>query len=425
MERLYHYLWKFKMFGKHLEDSDGNDIEVIDPGCHNENAGPDFFNAKIKINGVIWVGNVEIHVKASDWHRHSHHRDPAYDNIILHVVGISDCPVKRADGSTVPQVVITMPENFYKTLGILSENIDKLRCARHVNDIPDLNKTDWLETLMIERVQQKAAHILEILDMTKGDWEQTCFISLARALGFGINSDPFEMLAKSVPLQYLHHHNDNIFQLEALLLGQAGMLDSSVHILDEYYQTACAEYYFLARKYGLKPLNIALWKYSKTRPQNFPHRRIAFLAKTCENGFSLFSKIKCNSKDVDNLAGLFRHELEGYWKEHFSFDTEAMKAPASLSASSIMLIIINMVVPLLYANAARTDNPEQGEKAINILYSLKPENNVITRLWESAGIKPKNAAESQALIELKKKYCDTRKCLYCRFGVHYLKTSSN
>lgn len=404
------------MFGKRLKDADGAAIEVIDPGNLNTDAGPDFFNSKIKINGVEWIGNVEIHVKASDWLRHHHDSDPAYDSVILHVVSVSDRRIYRNDGSLIPQVTITLPEDFFKTYAILTESPDSVKCASSLFKLTHLNMTDWLESLSVERIQVKAKKVGDILVLNSNDWEQTCFVMLARALGFGLNGDPFEMLARSVPLRVLHHHSDNPLQIQAILFGQASMLDSSLHIFDEYYQLLCREYYFLARKYGLKPMRPGLWKYSRTRPQNFPHRRIAFLSKACEGGFSLFSRILGHSKDPDSLRELFKWKLTGYWHTHFSFDVGANSISDTLSEASITLLIINAVAPLVYAYGSSRGDYDLAERSLDLLSALPPENNAITRAWGQLGIKSDSALRSQALIHLRKEYCDTRKCLSCRWG---------
>lgn len=411
------------MFGRRLTDADGACIEVIDPGSLNSNSGPDFFNSKIKINGVEWIGNVEIHVKASDWRRHHHDSDPAYDSIILHVVSISDTRIYRNDGSLIPQVVITLPEDFFKTYAALTEESPDLKCAASIHRLPPISVTDWLESLAIERIQCKAGKVRDILSGNGNDWEQTCFVMIARALGFGLNGDPFEMLARSVPLRILHHHSDNPLQIQAVLFGQAAMLDSSLHIFDEYYQLLCREYFFLARKYGLHPMRPGLWKYARTRPQNFPHRRIAFLAKACEGGFSLFSRIIGNVDNLDSMRNLFSWHLSGYWHTHFSFDADAHSVADTLSDSSITLIIINAIAPLVYAYGASHGDCDLAEKSLDLLADLPPENNTITRGWNLLGIKAESALRSQALIHLRKEYCDSRKCLSCRWGHSLLKKS--
>ena len=416
MEKLYHYLWKNKIKGNFLRDIDGLEIEIIDPGIHNLDAGPDFFNAKLKIEGVEWIGNVEIHVKASDWYRHGHEEDPAYDNVILHVVGISDKRITREDGTLLPQVEFTFPESFYRILADLSTQTDNVRCASYLSALPKLTVTDWLETLSIERLQQKSTRILEIRKQTGGDWEQTCFILLARGLGFGLNGDPFEQLAKSLPLKLLHHHSDNLMQLEALLFGQAAMLDPSLYMFDEYFQLLCREYYFLSKKYSLRPIHPGQWKYSRTRPHNFPHRRIALLAGTAYGGFSLFTRLLESVRDLDRLLDVFDLHAEGYWETHYSFDGCSGMVPKELSASSKSLLAINVAIPLLYAYAAITGNFELGEKAAGMMYELKPENNSYVRQWKTLGIGAKDASASQALIHLRKEYCDKGKCMFCRFG---------
>ena len=425
MEKLYHYLWKTGIRGSEYRDVDGLNIEVLDPGIHNQDAGPDFFNSKLRINGTEWIGNVEIHVKASDWYHHGHTEDPAYENVILHVVAVSDKRVKRKDGSLIPQIVLTFPEKFFKTYITLSEQSNFLRCASMLASLPELNKTDWLERLSVERMQQKAEKVKAIHASTDGDWEQTCFILLARGLGFGLNGDPFEMMAKTLPLRILHHHSDNIFQLEALLFGQSAMLDATNFLFDDYYQGLCREYYFLARKYGLKPQRPGMWKYSRTRPQNFPHRRLAFLASCCLGGFSLFTRLLQNCDDVEKLTDTFVMNAEGYWKNHYSFDTEARNVPSELSRSSRTLLVINVAIPLLYAYASFIGDFELGERLIGIMQSLPAENNSYVRQWQSFGFEAKDASRSQALIHLRKEYCDTNKCIYCRFGHYYLRSTAN
>ena len=413
------------MFGRKLRAAGGAEIEVVDPGFHNLDSGPDFFNSKVKIGDTEWIGNVEIHVKASDWYRHGHHTDPAYDNIILHVVGVSDKEVLRADGTVIPQAEITFPQNFFNTLSQLSQDIDSLRCAGQLQDITSLHLSDCLESLAVERLQDKAGRVMKIMKENKGDWEQTCFTIFARSLGFGLNAEPFEMLARSLNLNTLHRHSDHPLQLQAMIFGQAGMLDPSQHIFDEYYQYLCREYYFLARKYNLRPISSALWKYARTRPQNFPHRRLAFLAKTCENGFSMFSQILAAGADIESQEEIFKTNIDSYWQSHFGFGSESTYAPATLSAGSLRLLLINTSAVILYAFGASTGDIDLAEKGVKILEQLPAENNSIIRLFTTNGITCENALRSQALLHLKKEYCDARKCLYCRLGARLLRKSAS
>ncbi len=423
MERLYHYLWKYRMFGSRLRLPDGRRVEVIDPGTPNNDAGPDFFNSKINIIGAEeWAGNVEIHIKASDWFRHGHDKDIAYDSIILHVVASSDCKIKRRDGSIIPQVEVILPPKLYSTYSRLHTDLDAVRCEHSLHTLPPLTVTDWLETLAIERIQTRASNVMRIFALTGNDWQQTCFVILARAMGFGLNGDPFELTALSLPLRIMARHSDNPLQLEALLFGQAALLDTSKHILDEYYQLLCREYYFLARKYGLRPIRSDMCKYARTRPQNMPHRRLAMLAKACEGGFALLRTLLDCKGDPELLTPLFDWKLEGYWASHQSFDSEESQVPARLSTASIRLLMINAVAPLYYAYGMHIGNPDMAECALDLLDALPPEQNTIIRRWQTVGMPVKSAATSQALLQLRREYCDKRNCMRCRFSHQLLRS---
>lgn len=416
MEAVYQYMWKHGLVAKKLPAVDGRTIEIIYPGRHNTDAGPDFVGARLKIGGQEWAGNVEIHVKASDWHRHRHDTDPAYDNVILHVVGINDTLISDKNGDKLPQTVITFPETFIHLYSRLSENITDNPCGNRLKDLSPLTVTGWLESLSVERMQQKSQRILDTVKFVGGDWQRACFITLARALGFSLNSEPLEMLARSLSLSIAAKHSDNILQLEALLFGQAGMLDSSVNIFDEYYQSLCREYFFLARKYGLRPMRRDLWKFARTRPQNFPTRRIAVLAKALSGGFSLLSSIidpVCNNETAE---ALFNWELDGYWSNHLDFDKPGVRLPATLSDTSRRLLAINLAAPILYAYGAWRGDAEMSERGLDIWHDADAENNSIVRKWAKDGIRCCSASDSQAVLQLQKEYCDRKRCLECRFG---------
>lgn len=419
MERLYHYLWKHKIVGSNLHLVDGEKLKILFPGIYNEDAGPDFSNARILIGDTEWVGNVEIHVKASDWFRHKHDSDPAYDSILLHVVGINDTKIARKNGETVPQFLMTYPAQFFSLYESLSNGVEDVRCAPWVRMVPRLVNEDWLESLATERLQQKAERILDCARNCQNDWEQATFIALARALGFGLNSEPFERLARSLPLNYIRRHSNNLFQLEALLFGQAGMLDTSIHILDQYYQSLCQEYFFLARKYGLRPLESHIWKYARTRPQNFPHRRIALLARALHGGFNLNSRLQECRKDIEELKNMFNWELNGYWSTHIGFDQEQLSGGRVLGKGSVDLLCINFAAPMLYAMAKSYGDPEMGEDSMRLWESIEAEQNRYIAQWKRLGFECKNAMRSQALIQLRKVYCDCSRCLECRLG-HWL-----
>lgn len=421
MEALYHYLWKHRMFGPEVTTSDGGTVEILHPGVPNNDAGPDFSAALIRTDGLEWGGNVEIHVKASDWKRHGHHADKAYDSVILHIVGVDDGKVNRTDGSEILQACVAPPPAFYEKYLILTTPLDAPTCLPWLSDIPILNRCDWMSSLGLERIHQKADYMKEILRQNNGDWQQAIFIVASRALGFGLNGVPFEMLAKSLPLNFVMRHRDNPLQIEALVFGQAGMLDSADYQYDDYYQELCREYDFLKAKYSLRPLGPELWKYSRTRPRNFPHRRLAILSAMLADGMQLYASMLEAEGDYDMLIECLDYQASDYWKSHSRFGEApaALPLPVCLSASSKEIILINVVAPFYFAYGSLTGNPDIAEKGLDLLGQLRPERNNIITLWSSHGLKPENAFDSQGLLQLRKNYCDMSRCLECRFG-HYL-----
>ena len=427
MEDIFQLLWSHRMLGLPLTLVGGERVRVIDPGTLNRNSGPDFFNAKIKIDGNLWVGNVEIHLRASDWYRHGHDTDPAYGNVILHVVSVSDSVVLRSDGKAIPQMAVSLPQDFYHTFAYLTSSAPEIRCASRLASLPDIYRTDWLESLSVQRVQQKAARVEEILRALHGDWNAACFITLARGLGFGLNSMPFEMLAKSVNLNHLRRHSDNMLQMEAILFGQAGMLDRNLYPDDTRYQLLCREYQFLAAKYSMHPIPVVSWKLSRTRPQNFPYRRIALLAKAMAQTPDLLNCIISANGDEDRLRGLFRWQVEPYWSRRLTFGSEHLSEsrPPRLADSSINGLLINVAVPLMYAYAAQHSDQGMMQVAMGILNHLPPERNSRVSAWSPMGFRPKDAAQSQALLHLRSEYCDRHDCLRCRFAHHILRADMN
>lgn len=423
MELLYHYAWHHLMFGRALQTVRGQQIKVLTPGRHNDDAGPDFIGARLLIDGKEWVGNVEIHVKASDWFRHGHDSDNAYLGVVLHVVVVDDARIKRGGGEEIPQVVAVLPERFFLTYSQLTSDLKSVRCAQWLATLPSLIKEDWLETLIHARLESKAQRLLDYNRSCGGDWEQAVFILLSRALGFGLNGLPFEILAKNLPLKIIYHHSDNLMQIEALLFGQAGMLNGSNHIFDEYYQSLCAEYGFLARKYGLRPMDVSLWKYARTRPQNFPHRRIAILAQALYEGLRFSSSLEDADGDYDLLCALFSWKAADYWRNHSAFGKEEELRPAiSLSLGSRHLLMINVAAPFYMASAKLSGNFDKAELAFDLLRSLPAEKNSQIRSWETSSVKAKDASRSQALLHLREQYCDRMRCLDCRFGNYLLRS---
>lgn len=419
MEQLLHYVWKHKLFPlKPLLTAEGESIEIIDPGQANYNAGPDFFNAKIKIGGVVWVGNIEIHQQSSEWERHGHHLDSNYDSVILHVASEIDASVRRSDGETIPQLELHCP-------GYLSENYRQLieadrypACYRLIPALPKLLLHSWLSRLQTERFEQKTDKIMQLLGRHRKDWEHVFFIILARNFGFGTNSDAFEFWAETIPLQAVNKHRDSLFQIEAFFFGQAGLLQEVP--ADEYTDRLMKEYTYLSHKFGLRPSANSRWKLLRMRPDNFPHVRIAQLASFYYRSQGLLSALM-EAQSLKSLRDILRCGTSEYWLTHYVFGEASPPHPKTLSNQTIDLLVINTVIPFLYAYGKyKTDNILI-QRANGLLEEMRPENNFIVRIWKECGLEAAHAGDSQALIQLKKNYCDIKKCLYCRIGYEYLK----
>ena len=420
MEKLMQYVWKHRLWrSEDMVTNTGKKVRVVDPGLLNTDAGPDFFNAKIEIDGHMWVGNVEMHYRATDWKRHHHDSDKAYDSVILHVVAKDDAPVRRTNGELIPQLVLEVSPQFNADYASLVGATIEVPCATKIKQVPHLTIVEWVEGLAFERLHGKVERIHQLLDSFNGRWEDVCYVTLARNFGFGINNDAFERLARRTPLRLLGKHSDSVLQIEALLFGQAGMLDAQKPGMDSYYNQLCTEYAFLSNKFQLTPMEKESWKLFRIRPQNFPYRRIAMLAQFIEGGFRMMNRI-LEAEGEKEMRALFEVELSGYWTKHYTFGKPNERATATLSRSSIDIILINTVAPLLYAYGELTGNYEMTDKAIKLLEDLRAESNSIVSHFVAYGIDCPDALTSQALVQLKREYCDARKCIYCKIGHHLL-----
>lgn len=414
------YVWKHRLWrSEDMVTNTGKKVRVVDPGLLNTDAGPDFFNAKIEIDGHMWVGNVEMHYRATDWKRHHHDSDKAYDSVILHVVAKDDAPVRRTNGELIPQLVLEVSPQFNADYASLVGATIEVPCATKIKQVPHLTIVEWVEGLAFERLHGKVERIHQLLDSFNGSWEDVCYVTLARNFGFGINNDAFERLARRTPLRLLGKHSDSVLQIEALLFGQAGMLDAQKPGMDSYYNQLCTEYAFLSNKFQLTPMEKESWKLFRIRPQNFPYRRIAMLAQFIEGGFRMMNRI-LEAEGEKEMRALFEVELSGYWTKHYTFGKPNERATATLSRSSIDIILINTVAPLLYAYGELTGNYEMTDKSIKLLEDLRAENNSIVSHFVAYGIDCPDALTSQALVQLKREYCDARKCIYCKIGHHLL-----
>ena len=429
MEQLLHYTWKHKLYPlKELTTNDGQRVEIVDPGLHNRNAGPDFFNAKIRIGSTMWVGNVEIHDKSSDWYQHGHDKDSRYDNVVLHVAAELDTEVMKSNGEYVPQLQLSVPDDVLTHYDELQKTDEYPPCYKVIPHLSALIIHSWMAALQTERLEQKTEAIRKRAELCNGSWEDAYFVTLARNYGFGINGEVFEQWAYNIPLNAVAHHRDDLFQIEAIFMGQAGLLE--LDSIPEYYQKDALndgyfaklrnEYQYLAHKFSMKPIDFKLWRFLRLRPQNFPHIRISQLANLYyQQKAGLSQLIECET--LDELKNVLKSQVTPYWETHYTFGSTSPKNEKHLSYGSINLLMINTAIPMLFAYGRHTSKEVLCDKAFDFLEQLKAENNHIIRMWQQVGLPVKTAGDSQALIQLKKEYCDKKECLRCRFGYEYLR----
>lgn len=419
MERLLHYVWKYRLYKtSSLVTTDGIPIEVLDPGLPNGNAGPDFFNAKIKVGQTVWAGSVEIHNKTSDWLVHKHNEDRAYDAVILHVTACDDTSIQRTNGETVPQLVLDIPESLRGQIGWLLEQDREVACLDRLSEIDPLHISMWMGALLGERLERKTQAIFSLLSLYDNDWNEVFYIILTRSFGCGLNSDAFEWLARSLPLRCIRKQRDSSSQVEALLFGQAGMLEEEWP--DRYYRLLQREYRFLRHKFGLQALDETLFKNLRVRPGNFPHLKLAQLAALWMRHDALFSTL-LEAVTPREVKDCFRVQPSDYWLTHYHFRYASVSKEKTMGDSFLNILLINAVVPMLFAYGQKSNRPEYGERALRLLETIPTEQNNIVRLFTRKGIVARNAGDSQSLIQLKREYCEKKKCLYCRIGFQLLK----
>lgn len=429
MEQLLHYIWKHQLFSlSQLVTTEGKNIEIIDQGQYNTDAGPDFFNAKIRIDETEWVGNIEIHSKASEWFLHHHDTDERYDNVILHVCGDIDAIATTSKGRAIEQTTLPIPpqiETCYQEL--IEPKNSPVPCHLHAANMPKIKQRAWLCALQTERLERKTKAIFERFNKCNNSWEQVFFVTLARNFGFGINNNVFEEWAFNVPLHAIDHHRDDLLQVEALFLGLAGLLDKSLMnevqsqkiANDTYFAKLEQEYNYLSHKFSLSSMSASHWKFLRLRPQNFPHLRIAQLASLYHLRQIGWQAI-LESKDIASIQKMFCFETSNYWQHHYMFGTPSQKASKQLSKGSINLIVINTIVPLLFAYGKYSKKTELCNDALELWEQIQPERNHIITHWEKSGFKVESAADTQALLQLNNEYCAKKDCLRCRFGFDFL-----
>ncbi|MBU0697427.1 MAG: DUF2851 family protein [Bacteroidetes bacterium] len=423
-EKVLHHIWKYKLFSfQDLSTINNESIKIISSGLHNHDAGPDFHNAKIEIDETLWVGNVEIHIKSSDWLKHQHQKDKAYDNVILHVVWEHDEEIIRSDGTIISCLELKtivdpkLLDNYHQ----LKENNYWIPCETQLQNIDNFTKNQCLDRMLMERLAQKSILIKDLYEQQKGNWEETFYITLAKSFGFKVNALPFEILAKNLPQRILAKHKDQPKQIEALIFGMSGLLNISFK--DDYPKQLKIEFDFLKAKYNLNPIKTEAWKFSKTRPDNFPTVRLAQFAALVLNSQHLFSQIISIQKLKDFKKLFEKLPINSYWETHYLFDKEVSNRSAILGMTSINGLLLNAIIPLLFYYGRQSGNKLYVDLVIQMLEEIKPEENQITKGFKERGFKLESAFDSQALIHLKKYFCDHKNCLNCGIGMKILKST--
>jgi len=414
-EEFIYFLWKFRLISSDLVTGSGESLIILHPGERNTNSGPDFVNARLRIGGTLWAGNVEIHVRASDWFKHRHQDDPAFNNVILHVVYENDARPILINRFPIPVLELKnqFPSYIHANYRVLMKNQGWIPCNHQIASMADPGFNLWSASLSVDRLLTKGEVIGRILKNCNDDWEEAFYQYLAINLGFKVNAVPFEMLARSLPLKIVRKHVHNFFQLEALLFGQAGMLGKQFS--GEYPVKLTLEYDFLRGKYGLAPIDVSAWKFLRLRPSNFPTIRISQWAVVLHRSRGeMFGMLGVPS--LQQMRTQWNVCSSPYWDDHYRFGKTSANHPKAMGEESINLLIINGIIPFLFFYGNQKEQRILKERALHFLEQLPPENNHILRGWEAVGITAKDALQTQALMELKRSYCDRKQCLQCRIG---------
>ncbi len=415
-ESFLHYLWQNQFFdAQSFVTNEGIHVEVLMPGNYNTGAGPDFFNARVRIDETLWAGNVEIHINSSDWQKHNHHTDPAYDSCILHVVYNNDGDTCRMNGSLIPTIELAghFPQHLWENYLQLIGTQSWIACEPHLNEINEVVWKRTIEEVIIDRMESRCQNILIAIKGNRDDWQETFYQHLARNFGFQINAVPFEMLARSLPGKILLKERTQLSRIESLLFGQAGMLKNS--FTDEYSIQLFEEYGYLKNKYSLKAIPFSSWKFMRLRPVNFPTIRIAQLAALLYNSPVFFSNV-VSAESLEDILEMFNVSTSVYWNTHYQFDKLSAPKIKNLGRDSIYNILINTCIPFIYSWGKFSGDKVVSNRAMDMLMAIPAEENHVIEKWRELGLKVHNAVDSQSLIQLKNLHCAEKKCLTCNIG---------
>lgn len=421
-EQFLHFIWQFRLFKiNDLSCVDGEKLQILSPGIHNRDAGPDFSQAKLRIAGTLWIGHAELHIRSSDWMAHGHFQDPAYNAVVLHVVYEHDQEIHREDGGLVPTLVLKdlFSDELFDRYQNLINNLNAFPCEKLIKNVDPIVIENVISRSVISRLEYKSSEVIDKLKHLKGNWEETFYFFMARSFGFKVNAIPFEMLALSLSSHILAKHRNNSLQIEALIFGQAGFLDARYS--DHYLKAMSTEYIFLQRKYGLKPMDVSVWKFLRMRPQSFPTVRLAQFAAMMISSNHLFSKV-LDLETLSEIVQLFSNlSVNGYWRNHYHFKkSTAAEVHLQIGTSSVHNIIINTICVCLFTYGKYTDQHIYIDRALAFLEELPSEHNVCVSQYVKSGLSCRTAFTSQALLELNKNYCSQKKCLNCGIGIKIL-----
>ncbi|MNX55265.1 hypothetical protein D3C86_860220 [compost metagenome] len=421
-EDFLHYIWKFKKFETlNLRTTQNDQIVIIKTGDYLELSGPDFFNAQIKIGNQKWAGNVEIHLKSSDWYVHHHEKDPAYENVILHVVWEHDTEIFSKNNAEIPVLVLKeyVPSEVINNYNALLSPKSWISCEKQIAEIDEFVFKNWQERLFFDRLERKSNFIYDLLEETNGDWESVLFSLLAKNFGLNTNGNAFLQIAKSIPFSIIRKESFEIENLEALFFGTSGLLDAVKE--DLYFNDLKIRYFYLLHKYQLDKVYTDPLQFFKHRPDNFPTIRLSQLASLYNKHQNLFSKVIMLNSAKD-AYGVLNVTASLYWENHYQFDKESPKKSKPLSRSFIDLLIVNTIIPLQFSYSNRIGESNI-ENLIVFMNEVSPEKNAVIDKFESFGLLPKNAFHTQTLLELKNEYCNNKACLRCAIGVELLKSN--
>lgn len=417
-EQFLHYIWKHKLFDKDkLQTKDGQKVHLIAPGENNHDAGPDFFNGRIKIDDTEWAGSIEIHVRSSDWFLHGHDNDAAYNNVILHVVGVNDAEITRQNKTVIPTVELPYDKRLASNYQMLAKSRKWIPCEDQFAQVDPLIRSMWAESLLVQRLQRKSEVVTSMMAQTNNDLDEVFFRMLCRNMGFKINTQPFDQLSRKINLKQIRTLGSDRQRLESLLFGTAGMLQNPV---SKYEKHLAQEFKHLSTRFQIEPLELSIWKFARMRPVSFPTIRLAQLSDILSRNTQFTQTLK-SAKTTEEAMSLFNARVSEFWETHYTFKKSSRKRQKPLGKKSIENIIINSVFPFLFVVGQYYDDHTIQKKIFAWMRTLPAEKNRIIDRWKAVGADVDTAYDSQAYLELYNEYCNKNRCLECRLGGYIIK----